>query len=222
MTDNNNNIQYEIPTWTQIYTMLLCQAQKIQATPYKPNIIVAIARGGLIPARILSDILEIQPFTTIQTEFYTDIAKTKQTPTLKQTLTAPVKNKKILLIDDVTDTGKTHKLAQIYLQAQGATEIKTATLYHKPHSIVTPDFYEKQTTNWIIFPWDTKEALRKIFQQTNQQQINKEITKIVKAGLPKQLIDELTKDIQKQEEHQTCNTILKNTTDMSKSQATKT
>ncbi|MCL2476916.1 phosphoribosyltransferase [Candidatus Bathycorpusculum sp.] len=214
MTNNNTNntIQYEIPTWNQIYTMLLCQAQKIQATSYEPNIIVAIARGGLVPARILADLLEIHSFTTIQTEFYTDIAKTKQTPTLKQTLTTPIKNKKILLIDDVTDTGKTHKLTQTYLQTKGATEIKTATLYHKPHSTVTPDFYEKQTTNWIIFPWDTKETLRKILQQTDQQQINKEITKIVKAGLPKQLIDKFIKDIQQQKEHQPCNTILKNTT----------
>jgi len=197
-----NNIQYEIPTWNQIYTMLLCQAQKIQTTPYKPNIIVAITRGGLIPARILADLIEIHPLITIQTEFYTNIAKTKQTPTLKHPLTTPIKNKKILLVDDVTDTGKTQELTQTYLQTQGATEIKTAVLYHKPQSICTPDFYEKQTTHWIIFPWDTKETLKKILQQTNKQQIKEEITKIEKAGLPKQLINKLIKDTTPPKEYQ--------------------
>ena len=53
-----SNIQYEVPTWNQIYDMLLSQAQKIQNPPYKPDIIVAIARGGSVPARILTDLLE--------------------------------------------------------------------------------------------------------------------------------------------------------------------
>ncbi|MCL2359781.1 MAG: phosphoribosyltransferase [Nitrososphaerota archaeon] len=216
MTDNP---QYETPTWNQIYDMLLCQAQKIQTTPYKPNIIVGIARGGLVPSRILADLIDVHPFATIQTEFYTDIAKTKQTPTIKHALTTPIKNKKVLLVDDVTDTGKTQKLIQTYLQTQGATEIKTAVLYHKPQSIFTPDFYEKQTSNWIIFPWDTKETLKKILQQTDKQQTKKEIVKIEKAGLPKQLIKKLLKDMP--QEHPSCSTTSKNTTDMPKSQATK-
>ncbi|NLB77106.1 MAG: hypothetical protein GX799_11705, partial [Crenarchaeota archaeon] len=54
-----STIQYEIPTWNQIYDMLLSQAKKIQKTDYTPDIIVAIIRGGLIPARILTDLLEV-------------------------------------------------------------------------------------------------------------------------------------------------------------------
>lgn len=216
----NNSPQYETPTWNQIHNMLICQAQKIQKTPYNPNIIISIARGGLVPARILSDLLEVHPFASIQTEFYTDIAKTKQTPTLKHTLTTPLKDKNILLVDDVTDTGKTHTIVQTYLQTQKPAEIKTAVLYHKPQSIITPDFYEKQTNNWIIFPWDIKETLRKILQQTDNQQTKKEIAKIEKKGLPKQLIKKLLKDMQ--QEHPACNTTSKNTTTTSRSQATKT
>ncbi|MDR1992926.1 MAG: phosphoribosyltransferase [Nitrososphaerota archaeon] len=198
-----NNTQYEIPTWNQIYNQLYNQAQKIRTTHYQPNIIIGIARGGLIPSRILADLLEIHPFATIQTEFYIDIAKTKQEPTIKQTLTTPIKDKKILLVDDVIDTGKTHKLIQSHLQTQGATEIKTAVLYHKPQAITTPDFYEKQTTHWIIFPWDTKETLKKILQQPDKQQSKNEIKKIVKAGLPKQLTKTLLKDIQQEQQHAT-------------------
>jgi hypoxanthine phosphoribosyltransferase len=105
-----NSVQYEIPTWNQIYDMILTQAEKIQG--YKPDLIVGIARGGLIPARILTDMLETPLLATIEVEFYLGIAQTKAEPTLKQPLTTPVKCKKILIVDDIADTGKTLQLAK--------------------------------------------------------------------------------------------------------------
>ena len=191
-----SNIDYEVPTWNQIYEMLLCQAQKIKTQNYKPELIVAIARGGVVPARILSDLLEIPSISFIQIEFYTNINQTMQEPTLKQTLTTNVTGKKILLIDDISDTGKSLKLAKTHLQTQGAIEIKTATLYEKPQSVTTPDFYEKQTTDWVVFPWDIKETLLKIIHSPLGKRIlNQELAKLVKAGLPKQLAEKLIKDM---------------------------
>ena len=191
-----SNIDYEVPTWNQIYEMLLCQAQKIKTQNYKPDLIIAIARGGVVPARILSDLLETPNLSFIQIEFYTNINQTLKEPTLKQTLTTNVTCKKTLLIDDIADTGKSLKLAKTHLQQQGAIEIKTATLYQKPQSITTPDFYEKQTINWVVFPWDTKETLRKIIHRPIGKRIlNQEVAKLVKAGLPKQLAAKLIKDM---------------------------
>jgi len=191
-----SNIEYEVPTWNQIYEMLLCQAQKIKTQNYKPDLIVAIARGGVVPARILSDLLEIPSLSFIQIEFYTNINQTLQEPTLKQTLTTNVTGKKILLIDDISDTGKSLKLAKTHLQHQGAIEIKTVTLYEKPQSLTTPDFYEKQTTDWVVFPWDIKETLLKIIHSPLGKRIlNQELAKLVKAGLPKQLAEKLINDM---------------------------
>jgi hypoxanthine phosphoribosyltransferase len=191
-----SNIDYEVPTWNQIYEMLLCQAQKIKTQNYKPDLIVAIARGGAVPARILSDLLETPNLSFMQIEFYINISQTLQEPILKQTLTTNVAGKKILLIDDISDTGKSLKLAKTHLQHQGAIEIKTATLYEKPQSITTPDFYEKQTNNWVVFPWDIKETLRKIIHNPLGKRIlNQELAKLVKAGLPKQLAEKLIKDM---------------------------
>jgi hypoxanthine phosphoribosyltransferase len=191
-----SNIDYEVPTWNQIYEMLQCQAQKIKTQNYKPDLIVAIARGGVVPARILSDLLEIPSLSFIQIEFYTNINQTLQEPTLKQTLTTNVTSKKILLIDDISDTGKSLKLAKTHLQHQGAIEIKTATLYKKPQSVTTPDFYEKQTTDWVVFPWDIKETLLKIIHRPLGKRIlNQELAKLVKAGLPKQLAEKLINDM---------------------------
>jgi hypoxanthine phosphoribosyltransferase len=191
------NIDYEVTTWNQIYDMLICQAQKIHSQNYRPDIIVAVARGGLVPARILTDLLETPTIGAIQVEFYAGIQKTLCEPTLKQILNTKITDKKILLVDDIADTGESLKLAKTYLQAQGAQEIKTATLYQKPQSITIPDFYEKQTTSWLVFPWDIKETLRRIIQnQQGKRPLNQEVAKLVKAGLPKQLSEKLLKDMQ--------------------------
>lgn len=190
------NIAYEVPTWSQIYDMLLNQAQKIHNSGYKPDIIVGVARGGIIPARILTDLLEAPQLAMIQVEFYVDIAQPTLQPTIKQALSTIITGKKTLVVDDIVDTGKSLKLAKTHLQEQGASEIMTATLYAKPHSTTTPDFFERQTSRWVVFPWDAKETLRRIVQkQQGKRTLNQEIAKLVKAGLPKQLATRLIEDM---------------------------
>jgi hypoxanthine phosphoribosyltransferase len=194
---DNTKIQFEVPTWNQLYTMLLYQTKKIQADGYKPDIIVGIARGGIVPARILSDLLETKDLTTIQIEYYKGINQTKDEPSLKQCLDLQLTGKTVLLVDDISDSGSSLRLGKKHLKQNGAKEIKIATLYAKPTSITKPDYFEKRTSNWIVFPWDIKETVRKIVEtQLGKRAAGKEIAKLVKAGLPKQLAKELLKDMQ--------------------------
>jgi hypoxanthine phosphoribosyltransferase len=187
---------YEVPTWNQIYDMLLNQAHTIQSQKFKPDIIIGIARGGLVPACILTDLLGTPELTSIQVEFYTDINQTQMEPILKQKLSTQLTGKKTLLVDDIADSGQSLRLAKTHLKQQNALEIKTATLYQKPQSTIIPNFYEKQTTSWVVFPWDTKETLRRIAQnQKGKRELNQEVTKLVKAGLPKKLAEKLLKDL---------------------------
>jgi len=191
-----SNIDYETPTWNQIYEMLLNQAQKIQRQNYKPDVIIGIARGGIIPARILLDLLETPQLASIQIEFYTDINQTQQEPTLKYPLTTKITGKKTLLVDDISDTGKSLKFAKTHLQQHSVKEVKTATLFQKPKSTEPPDFYEKQTNHWVVFPWDTKETLRKIIQkQQSELSLNQEVNKLTKKGVQKKIIKKLLKDM---------------------------
>ncbi len=185
---------YEVPTWNQIYDYMLSLSQKIRLASFKPDVVVAISRGGLIPARILVDLLEARQLATIQIEFYVDIAHTSPQPTLKQCLTKSVVAKKALLVDDISDTGQSRKLAKRYMLEQGAKEAKIATLYAKTSTITTPDYLEKQTENWIVFPWETRETLRKILQKNKGKRLaNQEIAKLIKAGLPKRLSERILK-----------------------------
>lgn len=192
-------IQYEVVTWNQIYEMLLNQAEKIRRQAYKPDIIVAISRGGIVPARILSDLLETSNIEIIQIEFYSGIAKTICEPLLKQPLHMLITGQKTLLVDDISDTGRSLQLAKTHLQQQGAAEIKTAALYTKLQSVSKPDYTEKQTSRWIVFPWDTKETVIKIIQnQEGKRAGAREIAKLVRAGLPKHLAEKFLQEMQKE------------------------
>jgi hypoxanthine phosphoribosyltransferase len=188
--------KFEVPTWNQIYEMLLSQAEKIRKSDFKPDIIIAIYRGGWLPARVLSDLLETR-LANVSAEFYVGVAETRNEPVLTQGVSAVVTDKKVLIVDDVADTGKSLKLVKEHVLQQGAKEARTATMYYKPWSLVKPDYYEKETRLWIVFPWEMRETIRKIVEKRreNRASIEEETAKLVKAGLPKQLAERFLKEM---------------------------
>lgn len=193
MEDKN---EFEVLTWESTYNMLLTQAEKIRRSGFKPDVIVGVAKGGCIPARVLSDLLEVSALAMVQVEFYVDIAKPGAKPILKQEIAVTVNSKKVLLVDDIADTGRSLQLAQAHVLQRGASEVKTATLYKKPGSTITPDYYEEETRLWLVFPWETKETIRKIVEAHREETaIGREIAKLVNAGLPKQLAERFLREI---------------------------
>jgi uncharacterized protein len=190
-------IKYEIPTWDQIYDMLLNQAQKIAADDYKPDIIIEVSRGGAVPSRILSDLLETRELASIQIEYYEGINQTKRKPILKKCLNISLTDMKTILVDDISDSGISLQLAKKHLQQHGAKETKIATLYTKSTTKTKPDYYEKLTDKWVVFPWDAKETVRKIIEKhAGKRCTNEEIAKLVKAGLPKKFAEKFLRDME--------------------------
>jgi len=158
----------EIPTWEQIYAMLLDLAQKIRKDMFNPDMIVGVSRGGWTPARVLSDLLENPEIINIKAEFYIGIAETKKKPVITQPVSVDVKDKAVLVVDDISDTGKSLRLVKTHLMEQGVKYVKIATLYYKPWSVTVPDYYMKTTCGWIIFPWERKEAFQKVVEKFEQ------------------------------------------------------
>jgi hypoxanthine phosphoribosyltransferase len=188
--------EFEAPTWNQIYAMLLRQTEKIRCSNFKPDVIVGVTRGGWVPARVLSDLLEISQLITVGVEFYVGVAETRKEPVLTQQVSKDVAGKNALLVDDVADTGKSLQLASQHLRRQGARDIRTATLYCKPFSVIKPEYYEKETRRWMVFPWDTKETIRKIVQKRQDKDaIAIKTAKLVRAGLPNKLVDVFLKEV---------------------------
>jgi hypoxanthine phosphoribosyltransferase len=194
-------LEFEVPTWNQIYNMLLDMAQKIRINGFKPDMIVGVSRGGWPPARVLSDLLDNPNLANVRAEFYLGVAETKNEPVLTQPVSAVVSGKKVLIVDEVADTGKSLKLIKEHVAQQGASDIKIATVYYKPWSVVKPDYYERKTERWIVFPWEIKETIRKILKKCrqNKKPIEEEIAKLAKAGISAELLERFLQEILEEE-----------------------
>jgi hypothetical protein len=190
-------LEFEVPKWNQIYEMLLNLAEKIRKNNFKPDIIVGVSRGGWPPARVMSDLLDNPNLANVRAEFYLGVAETKGEPTLTQPVSMKIAGKKVLVVDEVADTGKSLKLVKEHIIEKGATEVKIATVYYKPWSIVKPDYYERETSNWIVFPWEIKETVRKIVKKCEKtgKPIGAESAKLVKAGISPRLVEKFLKEI---------------------------
>jgi len=197
----DSELEFEVPTWNQIYDMLLNLAGKIRKNGFKPDIIVGVSRGGWPPARVLSDLMDNSNLANVRAEFYLGVAETKEEPVLTQPVSMEVVGKKMLVVDEVADTGKSLKLVKEHIIEQGAREVKIATVYYKPWSIVKPDYYEKETSLWIVFPWEIKETVRKIVKRCKEKgkPVEEETAKLVEAGISAELVERFLKEILEEE-----------------------
>jgi len=122
---------------------------------FRPDCIVGIGRGGLVPAVYLSDRLGVKKLYCLKVDFYSG-SKRAAKPMVSQKPPLRLIRGNVLIVDDVSDTGKTLTTARKLL-SKHAKNIKTATLHYKPHSKLKPDFFLQTTDKWIIYPYQTAE-----------------------------------------------------------------
>ncbi len=191
------DLQLEVVSWNLIYNSLLDLANLIQNSGFVPEVIVGVSRGGWVPARILSDLMENSNLDTVTTKFYVGINQTKPEPQITQELSSSVEGKTVLLVDDLVDSGKSLKLVISYLKNKDASGVKTATLYRKPWSVVVPDYCIKETGAWVVFPWDQKETVRNVFEKfkTPAHNVDEIKEKLISVGLNKKIINQIYGDM---------------------------
>ncbi|MFG6401974.1 MULTISPECIES: phosphoribosyltransferase [unclassified Microbacterium] len=147
----------EILTWEQFGEASRDLAREILADGFVPDVVVAIARGGLLPAGAIAYGLGVKNCGALNVEFYTGIGTVLDAPeVLRPALdTEYLDGRRVLLVDDVADSGRTLALAMKLLQEQGA-DMRSVVIYTKPTTIVQPDYSWKETGLWIDFPWSAK------------------------------------------------------------------
>jgi uncharacterized protein len=163
------NSKYVAPSWDDVYGMMIEQARQVKISGYLPQVIVGVSRGGWPPARIMSDLLENPNLANMKVEFYKNIGVTAPRPKITQPVTAEVVGKRVLVVDDVADSGHSLRVASKHLRQKGAREIRVCTLYLKPKSIFKPDHYSRTTSKWVIFPWERLEAINLIKQNLHSK-----------------------------------------------------
>ncbi len=142
-------------SWNEVDHIVNELAKKIT---YSPDWLIGVSRGGLVPVRLLSDRLGISRVAIVRAEFYKSMGETHDYPRITQDVCVDVHGKKILIVDDVADTGRSIIALKDYFRTKGAQEIKVATFHVKPHSVVKPDFFVEETSSWLAYPWEVTEV----------------------------------------------------------------
>ena len=149
MSDERENLTYEL-----FGTAIREMAQTIADDGYEPDIILSIARGGLFVAGGLGYALDVKNLHVMNVEFYTGVGTTLDMPVMLPPVpnVVDLSNKKVLVADDVADTGKTLKLVHDFC-SEHVAEVRSAVVYEKPQSLIKCEYVWKHTDRWINFPW---------------------------------------------------------------------
>ena len=162
MTTNKDNrilmAERAFISWAEVDRLCGLVCAKIAKSGYKPDIIIAVARGGWVPARIISDRLGVRAAASMGITFYDHDKKIANGPTITQFTPELSKGKKVLLVDDVSDSGKSLWLAKEKLLEAGASKVIVATIHIKAKTSFVPDFWAKEENRWIEYPWEPIEA----------------------------------------------------------------
>lgn len=162
----------ETLTWQGFGDASRALTQSIVDSGWMPELIVAIARGGLLPAGAISYAIGVKAMGTMNVEFYTGVGQTLTEPQLLPPLmdVSAMDGKRVLVVDDVADSGSTLKMVMDMINAHGLSldghttvkaEARSAVIYKKPRSVIKPDYMWCETDKWINFPWSTLPVIQR-------------------------------------------------------------
>ncbi len=144
--------------WEDVEKAALKVISQMEKENFVPDIIISIARSGLIPAALISYALGNKELYTIKIDF----SKTqrlshkqdmREKPKISQELSRDIEGLKVLVVDEMVVSGETLKLVSQYLSMKHPAEVKYSVLYKQPWSQFQPTYCGEEVKQWPIFPW---------------------------------------------------------------------
>lgn len=120
---------------------------------YEPDVLLAVARGGLTLAHLMAQALDMRNLYTLNSVHYEgelklDTFNVFNIPDVSHA-------KRVLIIDDIVDSGETmEEILRILKEKFPNVEFKLATLFYKKTAVLQPDYTVKEATQWIDFFWE--------------------------------------------------------------------
>jgi hypoxanthine phosphoribosyltransferase len=146
-------MKVKVVTWEDVVRWCKKLAKKIRGSGFKPDVVVAIARGGFAPARLLCDYLDVVDLLSIKVEHWIETGKHKEEATIKYPFNYDFSGKRVLIVDDIADTGKSIIVAKRHIQEVcRPSELRVATMQLIPStSLIVPDYYvDEANTPWPL------------------------------------------------------------------------
>jgi len=154
-------VPIKLVSWEDIAEWSRLLAVKIRESNWQPDIVVAVARGGYAPARLICDYLGIADLVSIQVVHWPSTAQVAERAYIKYPLRIDLSNKRVLVMDDIVDTGDSIQLAKEHIEENNKNvEVRTGALqWISPIARFKPDYYviEVKDWTWFVYPWNTTE-----------------------------------------------------------------
>ena len=179
-------ITYEFVWWERLYELCFRLYQKILGSGYIPDVVVGIARGGWIPARILSDLFFTKETANVKVDLYRGIYARDLEPKVSQSMPKDMQWECPILVDDIADTGDSLIAAMKHLEERGYKNMRTATLHFKPWTSLVPNYYIVKTEAWVVYPWELKEFTYELATQFSEDGKSSQETEnqLLAVGVP--------------------------------------
>jgi hypoxanthine phosphoribosyltransferase len=146
----------------RVYELAFDLSRRVRAAGFAPDLVVAVARGGFVPARLVCDFLGVRDLASLGVRHYAPGARAEQTACVSHPVNAELRGRRVLLVDDVNDSGDTLELARAHLVERSPRELQLAVLHEKAHTRVAADFRAAavDASRWLVYQWALCEDVR--------------------------------------------------------------
>ena len=166
---SDDKFDCEVMDWELFYSLSVEVARKIIDSGYRADFMVGLARGGWVLSRVLCDFLAIKDLVSLKVEHWGVTATPDGTAQLKYPFEIDLTGRSVIVVDDITDTGDSMKIATDYVQTKNPAEARTAALRHIKGSKFIPDYYGDEISwRWVIFPWNYVEDMCNIVPKASE------------------------------------------------------
>lgn len=166
---SGESFECEIMSWDLFNELAKKVAVKMNEDNYRPDFMVGLARGGWVLSRVLCDYLCIKDLVSLKVEHWGVTATPDGTAQIKYPINMDLTGKDVVIVDDITDTGESMKVALEYIKTLNPMTLKTAALRNINGSTFTPDYFGDEIPwRWVVFPWNYVEDMCNIVPKASE------------------------------------------------------